>query len=44
MTVRRDSWSSKKARVRWFLSINEAHLPDEIKMKKTAYIQSNANK
>ena len=24
----------KKARVRWFLSINEAHLPDEIKKKK----------
>lgn len=24
----------KKAKVRWFLSINEAHLPDEIKKKK----------
>ena len=27
-------WCLKKARVRWFLSINEAHLPDEIKKKK----------
>ena len=28
----------EKARVRWFLSINEAHLPDEIiKKKKRSY-------